>query len=218
MGLLLNIGETKGQCTAVWQVTESLQTLLKTTTLTTEEQDTLQSFKNESRQGEWLAVRTLLQHLRPTCPIIKYKENGKPYLANGSEEISISHSGQYIAIALSPTIGRAGTAHTPGVDIEHIHPKIKRIAERFLNDKEKAFLSTEDTVLVEQLCTIWCVKEVLYKIHPKGMLSFKNNLLVSPFTLANEGKLEGFIIENGTQSAYNLKYKRLGEYMLVYTE
>jgi len=209
MPLLLNTGNTKGQCTAVWQVTESLETLLKTTTLTIEEQDTLEGFKNESRQREWLAVRTLLQHLRPKKPVIKYKENGKPYLTDGSEEISISHSGLYIAIALS-------SMHVPGVDIEHIHPKIKRIAQRFLHDKEKAFLSMAENIAVAQLCTIWCVKEVLYKIHPKGMLSFKNNLLVSPFTLANEGQLEGFIIENGTQTPYSLTYKRIGEYMLVY--
>ncbi len=208
MPVILKSDAPNAQCIAVWQVTESLETLIGKTHLTAEEKKNLTLFKNESRQCEWLAVRALLQELRPDKPVIKYKENGKPFLLDGSEEISISHSGQYIAIALNK-------GQHPGIDIEHIHPKIKRIAERFLNDKEKAFL--HDDILVEQLCLIWCAKEVLYKIHPEGMLSFKNNLLVAPFVPGNEGSLQGSIIKDGTTTEHKLVYKKLGEYMLVYT-
>lgn len=200
--------ENLGQYTAVWRIEENLEALLKKVQLATEELQILESYTNENRKKEWLAVRALLQSLRPSCPVIKYKENGKPYLTDGSEEISISHSGPYIAIALSKS-------HLPGVDIEQASPRIKRIAERFVNEQERTFL-TERT-LIEQLCLIWCAKEVLYKIHPEGMLNFKNNLLVSPFTLADKGEFEGFIIKDTNRSAHKLQYLRIDNYMLVYT-
>lgn len=209
MPIILKTESPQGQCTAVWKVTETLDQLLGKTTLTSEERKSLSFIRNENRQKEWIAVRTLLQELRPTKPIIKYHENGKPYLMDNSEEISISHSGQYIAIALSK--GR-----TPGVDIEHVHPKITRIAERFVSDDEKKWL-TEET-MIEQLCLLWCAKEVLYKIHPEGMLNFKNHLLVAPFTLADKGTLEGTILKDGAESAHKLAYQRIDDYMLVYTE
>jgi 4'-phosphopantetheinyl transferase len=209
MAIILKTEGPNGQCVAVWQVTETLETLLGKTTLTPEERKSLSFFKNESRQCEWLAVRALLHELRPNQPTIKYQENGKPYLLDGSEEISISHSGPYIAISLCK-------GQHPGIDIEHIHEKIKRIAERFLNDKEKAFI--HDDIMVEQLCLIWCCKEVLYKIHPEGMLSFKNNLLVSPFSPKHEGTLQGFINKDGSSTEHKLIYKRIGDYMLVYTD
>lgn len=208
MPIILKNESPNGLYIAVWQVTENLETLLGKTILTAEEKKNLTFFKNESRQCEWLAVRALLQELRPNKPVIKYKENGRPYLLDGSEEISISHSGQYIAIALNK-------GSHPGIDIEHIHPKIKRIAERFLNDKEKAFI--KEDIMMEQLCLIWCVKEVLYKIHPEGMLSFKNNLLVGSFVPGNEGTLQGTITKDGATTEHKLYYKKIGEYMLVYT-
>jgi len=209
MPIVLKLDNPKGQCVSVWKTTETLEDLLQKTKLSDEERVTMNSFSNESRKREWLAVRTLLQSLRPFCPTIKYKDNGKPYLADGSEEISISHSGPYIAIALTK-IG------TPGVDIEQVHPKIKRIAERFVNEKEKAFIK-EDT-LIEQLCLLWCAKEVLYKIHPKGMLSFKNNLLVSPFILSDTGQMEGTINVNNSSSVHKLSYHKIDNCMLVYTD
>ncbi len=208
MPVILKNEAPGGRCTAVWQVTESLETLLGKTTLNPEERKTLAQFRNESRQREWIAVRTLLQELRPNKPVIKYKENGKPYLDNSSEEISISHSGQYIAISLS----KSGI---PGVDIEHIHPKIKRIADRFVSDMEKKMLN--DDTLIEQLCMIWCAKEVLYKIHPEGMLNFKNHLLVLPFALGDEGMLEGHILKDNREQSHKLAFKKIGEYLLVYT-
>jgi 4'-phosphopantetheinyl transferase len=209
MAIILKTESPQGQCTAVWKVTETLEQLLGKTTLTSEERKSLSFIRNEARQREWIAVRTLLQELRPAKPVIKYHENGKPYLMDNTEEISISHSGQYIAIALSK-------GNLPGVDIEHVHTKILRIAERFVSDDEKKAL--QENIMVEQLCLMWCAKEVLYKIHPEGMLNFKNHLLVSPFILDGKGSLEGFILKEGAKTSHKLAYQRIDDYMLVYTE
>lgn len=200
--------ENKCQQTVVWKIEESIEELLKQAQLTPEERHTIEGYSNENRKKEWLAVRALLQSLRPSCPVIKYKKNGKPFLTDGSEEISISHSGAYIAIALSKHL-------LPGVDIELISPRIKRISERFVSEQEKAFL--KEGTLIEQLCLIWCVKEVLYKIDPEGMLNFKNNLLVSPFTIGDKGKLEGTIMRDGIKSVHELYYQHIDNYMLVST-
>lgn len=200
--------ESQGQQTAVWKIEESTKTLLRQVRLTNEEQQALEGYSNENRKKEWLAVRVLLQNLRPSCPVIKYKENGKPYLTDGSEEISISHSGLFVAIALSKS-------HLPGIDIEQVHSRIEKIAVRFINEQEKVFL--KDDTRIEQLCIIWCAKEVLYKIHPEGMLNFKSNLLVAPFKLADKGELEGIILKDNTKSTHKMHYQRIDNYLLVFT-
>jgi len=207
MAVILKTEYPGGVSIAVWKVTETMDELLKQTHLSAAEEESFNTSKNEARKKEWLAVRALLQQLRPARPVIKYKENGKPYLSGSPEGISISHSGQYIAIAL-------GKQAQTGVDIEQIHPKIKRIAERFVNEKEKVFL--KESILLEQLCLIWCAKEVLYKMHPAGMLNFKSNLFVSPFDVTEKGEIEGHIIENSTDKLYMLAYQKIDNYMLVY--
>ncbi len=56
--------------------------------------------------------------------ILKKLENGKPYVDNNSINVSLSHSGEYIAIALSPT--------PVGVDIQKKEDvDYQKIGERY---------------------------------------------------------------------------------------
>ena len=56
--------------------------------------------------------------------ILKKLENGKPYVDNDSINVSLSHSGEYIAIALSPT--------PVGVDIQKKEDvDYQKIGERY---------------------------------------------------------------------------------------
>src|SRR6185312_1424508 len=170
MPVILKENTPNGLQIGVWEITETEKNLFEKANLSKEEENTLSSFKNEGRRLQWLAVRALLCEFLHPRPTIAYQENGKPFFIDSKTEISISHSGKHAAIALSSSI-------VPGIDIEEIHPKILKIAHRFTNKEEESYLAEE--TLVAQLSVIWAAKEVLYKTYPHGMLSFKENLLVS---------------------------------------
>jgi phosphopantetheinyl transferase len=209
MPIIQKILGKEGQITAVWEITETEKELLSKILISFKEENIFYTIKGEQRKREWLAVRALLHELLPERPEILYKENGKPYLMGNSTHISISHSGIYVAIALH-------NSAIPGVDIELIHPRVQKISAKFINDSERAFITEEK--IIEQLCIIWCCKEVLYKIHPEGMLRFKENLVVSPFVYEGSGSLQGTIITPEKTSLYSLTYKTINNYILVYSD
>jgi phosphopantetheinyl transferase len=59
---------------------------------------------------------------------IDYNANGKPFLVNSKEYISISHSRNFIGILKAP--------FDVGLDIEEINERITKIKNRFLNEDE----------------------------------------------------------------------------------
>ncbi|MEZ4900792.1 MAG: 4'-phosphopantetheinyl transferase superfamily protein [Spirosomataceae bacterium] len=85
-------------------------------------------------------------------------------------EISLTHTARYIVVAIYP--------FAVGVDLEHIAPKIARIAPKFLSEKEGE--NASDTL--ESLSTYWCAKEALYKLNGRHGLSFKSQIFVEDFT------------------------------------
>jgi len=208
MPAILKNTDPSGLSTALWEITESFNELLKAASLSTEEKETLDSFRNENRKLQWLAVRVLLAEFIKPRPVILYEANGRPYLKDSNTAISVSHSGNMAAIALY-------TNGTPGIDVEEIHPKINKIATRFIGTEEAKFLEQE--TLTNQLCIIWAAKEVLYKIHPEGMLSFKENLSISPFGIGDKLKLTGTITKGGVQTVHAMQCLRLRNYVLVHT-
>src|ERR1700722_14232475 len=188
MPAILKINNPGGLSAGVWEITETQDQLIEKAALSAEEKQGLASFKNEGRRLQWLAIRALLGEFISPRPAIAYKENGKPFLPRLNEHSSTSHSGKLAAIALHNSI-------QPGIDVEEIHPKINKIAHRFVSDTEMAYLN-QDT-LTEQLCVIWAAKEVLYKTNTEGMLSFKQNLSVSRYTMGDKGELQGTINKDG---------------------
>lgn len=71
-------------------------------------------------------------------------------------DFSISHSYDFVAVALSNT-------DKIGIDIEKVDKKIIKIKEKLLGDK---FFTTEEEnakILAETLTTEWTIKESLYK-------------------------------------------------------
>ena len=60
----------------------------------------VRNFKSGKRQREWLAVRLALKELSGCEIAIAYKPDGKPYRVDGKGYVSISHSGNLVAVAL----------------------------------------------------------------------------------------------------------------------
>jgi 4'-phosphopantetheinyl transferase len=209
MPVILKIEHEDGQRTAVWEIKEEENSLVKIASMKEDDFNTFSRITNPGRRMEWLAVRVLLKEFYPYAPIINYRENGKPFLVNNSGKISISHSGKMVGIALN-------SSNNPGIDIEIIHPRIVKISSRFLNDTEKAYLGSQPTI--EQLHIIWGAKEVLFKVYEHGGISFKDNFKIKPFTLSQKGKLDGIIDIHGKVIQVPMEYMNINNFILVQTD
>lgn len=153
----------------VWQVEESLEELQRGVTLREATQERFSKMKSEVHQKGFMAVRQLLQYAGYSDLDLRYDENGKPSLVDGSY-ISISHSFEYASII----IGKENV----GIDIEMKRDKIKRIANKFCNERELGLVDGDNDE-VDMLTEIWCTKEAMFKMCESRSLSFKNHMSVN---------------------------------------
>lgn len=112
------------------------------------------SFKSEHRRLEWLATRALLHHVLGQEATLDYLPSGRPVLVDADEEVSITHSGPLVALAIAP----AGLEI--GIDLESNLERAYRLMPRYLSDDEQAALvhHPDDAAL------LWCAKEAIYKL------------------------------------------------------
>jgi 4'-phosphopantetheinyl transferase EntD len=176
--------------------------------LETEEVRTLEAYKNESRKLEWLSVRVLINELTGTNSRIIYNEDRKPFILDSSSRISISHSRDYTSILLS-------RYKRVGIDLEYMSHRISAIADRFINQDES--ITESPGLLRYHLYIHWCAKEALYKICDKKNINFKKNLTIAPFTPGDEGLIRGTVDNIRGVDTYDLHYRRMGEYVMVWT-
>ena len=114
---------------AIWKVEESngqLRALLKGAFPYDAD---ISRMKAESRRSEYLAVRVLLAEVCGEEKEICHEPSGKPFLADGSFHLSISHTKGYVAIALHPT-------REVGIDIEQVSGRVLKVADRFMSKEE----------------------------------------------------------------------------------
>lgn len=208
MPVIYKIKQQSGQRTAIWQIAENEHVLTKAASLSKADYDAFSLLTNPGRRLEWLVVRILLKEFYLSPPAISYVENGRPFLLNCNDRISISHSGNIVSITLYPD-------KTPGIDVEVLHPRIFKIAQRFLNEPEKAYLGTDPSI--EQLTIIWGAKEVMFKVYELGGISFKTDFEVKPFTLAPQGRLEGFIYKEDRPICIPMEYMKMNDFVMVQT-
>ncbi|HSQ45530.1 MAG TPA: 4'-phosphopantetheinyl transferase superfamily protein [Lutibacter sp.] len=188
----------------VWKIEESLSDLAEKMQLTVRSEDRLSSMKTDLHKRGFLSVRHLLKAAGFSDFDLFYNDNGKPHLTNG-KHISITHSFTYSAIAISDT--------AVGIDIEKNREKIKIIQHRFVNF-EKGFIHKDDDY-IEQLTVIWGAKEALYKIYPFGGLTFKNDIDINSFQIADK-KTTGYIKVDSWDKNYDIRFEQLDGFTLVY--
>ncbi len=208
MGVILKNDLGEGCRLGIWEITESYDELRAKLSLEYEEVKTLERFRNPNRQLEWLSVRTLINELTATNSRIIYNEDRKPFLLDNSSHISISHSKNYTSIML-------GRGKKVGIDLEYMSHRISSIADRFLNENEKITSSPE--LIRYHMYIHWCAKEALYKICDKRNINFKKNLTISPFIPEKEGTIYGCVDNINGVDNYELYYRRMEEYILVWT-
>jgi 4'-phosphopantetheinyl transferase len=190
----------------VWRSTETIAELSRPDVVSRADLEACSRFRSETRIREWLTVRNLLYRLDGRDGIsISYDERGKPHLSDG-RAFSVSHTHEYIAIIIAN--GRAA-----GIDIETIDGRILRLSEKFLSGTEKDFVGEEKKIELTHI--IWGAKEVLYKIHGKGGLLFRENLAVESFK-PGDGRLKARLRLPGTERRFEVQYQKLDNMMLAW--
>ncbi|WP_456378589.1 4'-phosphopantetheinyl transferase family protein [Lutibacter sp.] len=204
MPLYKTIKPNKHTSIFIWKIEETFDILFKNTPLTERSKKRLFSMKSELHQRGFLSVRHLLKEAGYNDFDLFYTENGKPHLKNG-KRISITHSFTFSAIIISD--------FEVGIDIEKNREKIKIIQHKFINF-ESGYIHKEDDY-IEQLTVIWGAKEALYKIYPYGGLTFKNDIDINSFQIADK-KTTGYINVKDWNKNYAIYFEQLNGFTLVY--
>jgi len=208
MGLKF-IQEPEEDCLlGVWEIEEDLPVLRGMVRLEEEEEQRLDSFRNEARRLEFLSVRVLLQRMiGPRARIVYDPSTNKPYLHDRSYNISISHSGKLTAILLSQK-------KKVGLDMEQMTHRISSIAHYFINPAER--ITDDETRKRYHLYIHWCAKEAMYKICDKNALNFREHMVLEPFDPAVEGTVVGHVDNGRIRDDFHLHYRRMKDYVLVW--
>jgi 4'-phosphopantetheinyl transferase len=193
----------------VWKIEEDLNTLREAVMLDNEEKKKYRGFRSNSRKLEFLSVRALLSELLGKEARIVYNKNNKPFLKDGSNFISISHSHKLTAILLS-------TNEKVGIDLEYMSSNIIAFAFKFLNRKEK--ITRDQDNRKYHLYLHWCAKEALYKICDKEGISIQKNITIEPFELNESGEIKGKVHTDKINESFDLNYARYNNYAVVWTK
>jgi len=166
---------------------------------------TVQENLDAKRDIETKGKEYLAKHLLGNKCTIAYDDKGKPYLADDSRHISISHSHDQLAIIVNEN-------ESTGIDIELIRDKVRKIKHKFLTNEE--LLDANDDP--EKLLIYWAAKETLYKIYGLKEVDFIKHLFVKPFTKHNLGTIIGEINLPKYTESFHLQYQILDDYVLVF--
>ncbi len=193
----------------IWEIAEPIEELQEGLVVTPDEWEEYHTISHPQKQLEWLSGRRAMQTLLETSGR-KYEgmikdDYGKPFLRNPLAEISLTHTSQYIVVALHPS--------SPiGIDLERVAPKLARVAPKFLSSTESQH--AQDNLI--RLCTYWCAKEAIYKLHGTRQLSFKDEIPIQAFS-DDVDFLTGAIqhLNNDTPQICRLHRFQIGEFLGV---
>lgn len=125
--------------------------------------------RKASIAGEWLVKKAIYELYSVPIEeiIIERTQKGKPYVKDKNIHISISHSADFVAVAVA--------TEPIGIDIEVIKPLDLKVADKACNQKDKQLLlsaKTEEEALLTFL-KIWTAKEAYFKMKGTGITNLK---------------------------------------------
>ena len=197
---------------ALWKIEEKAADLYKQLQLDEHEKAYFEKISTSKRHLHWLSTRVLLRTMLRTDEYIDCKTDihGKPYLVNLPYHISFSHSFDYAAVMMSKKV-------PVGIDIEQIKEKVERIATKFMNPGEMAFINTDEH-RIEHLYVCWCGKEAIYKCYGQKEVSFINHISLAPFEFAKAGSVNARLHKGEVDLNYEVEYMQYEDYMIGYVK
>jgi 4'-phosphopantetheinyl transferase len=191
----------------VWEITEDYDSLYGMIDLATVEKVKLDSFKNISRKVEWLSVRALVKNMMGKDTRILYSAENKPFVRGNTHNISISHSNNLTAVLIS-------SDKRVGIDLEYMSGKISKVADKFINERER--ITTRPEMKKYHLYLHWCAKEAMYKICDKQDINFRDGLTIAPFDPDEHGFMKGHVMNGNGEEDLELEYLQHDNYALVW--
>lgn len=191
----------------IWKTDETLDNLLTMLPHRDAYLEGMQRFTAEHRRLEWLAVRVLLYTLLGEEKEIAYYPSGKPYLADGSASISISHTKGYVAVLLG-TRGKE-----VGIDIEQYGERVRRVAHKFMREDEEAslFRGTE----IWSLLLHWSAKETMFKCMNASDVDFREHMRVLPFSVGESGIFSAEEYRTAEKRKFAIHYYLSSDFVLT---
>jgi phosphopantetheinyl transferase len=165
------------------------------------------AIKAESRVLEILSARILIKELAGEEKEVCYNDTGKPFLADKSFYISVSHTRGYVAVAINKE-------KPVGLDIEYISEKIRRVQSRLISANEYIDSNNEPVHLLLH----WSAKEAMFKFLDAGGVDFRRHLFVSKFTPEEEGTFSAKEFRTSKEIDFKACYKIDNEFVIVCVE
>lgn len=193
----------------LWKITEDFDMLFSQVKLKDSSLSRLETMKSESHQKGFLAVRMLLQHIDYSDFDLFYDEFGKPHLkpqgcSIKDVEISISHSNDFSAIAISDS--------KVGLDLEQLKEKTLRIASRFMDVSHLDNLSEEEKI--KKATVVWGIKESIFKIKNEKGISFPNHIFEDDFSFEDK-KATATLKFNNKEEKFQIQFDSVEDYIFV---
>lgn len=128
-----------------------------------------------SREQQRQASQHLLQLLYPHSTLA-HSTDGAPQLQGSQIQLSLSHSGDYLALLTAPPQWRVG------IDLETDFSRPLRLAARFLSQEELSLLSTLPSHEQSRYAlAAWCAREAVYKAIPNASADFRRHYTLSHY-------------------------------------
>jgi len=191
----------------LWNITENTEELFEQLP-TSQDMTEFEHFSHPTRQKTWLASRLLAfktAHQFREFPknLVKNQYN-QPYFVNSSLNISISHTATKAVVFLHKT-------QKIGIDIETIHPKLRKIAHRVLS-----FSELEQTDSLKKITQFWCAKEAIYKWYAQKEVNFREDIQISYTSEDTPYDLVGYFKKVNPIVKLQLYSKQIDNQIFVY--
>lgn len=188
----------------VWKMTED-QAYFKQRLWEGHDWAEFETISHPLKQKEWLAGKFMFQEITRLAGLpfngIHKDVHGKPFLTGLPIHTSISHTADYIAIAIHPVF-------PVGIDMEKPSSKLMRVISKFLTPKEALHAGTD----LCRLARYWCAKESLFKLNGRKKVSFRQ-IIVPPFQ-DTESIVSGYLIDENTHISALITFYQIEDYCL----
>lgn len=156
----------------LWRLTESVAELEDLLTLSDVNRAVYERISGDRRKQEWLAWHAAVMEV--TGKEALYDAERRPILKDSEMYISVTHSGDYVAVRVSD--------RACGVDIESITRSVAKVESRILDSDERGVLDAGCILRCGRICEVsllaWCAKEAVFKYAGRAGVDFLKDMKI----------------------------------------